>query len=60
MVKKNAPNVKRIYVYASVNNVFTLTKYTGQDPELVDYTGYDTGYGIQIPRTYLLGVKMDF
>lgn len=60
MMKKKAANVKRFYVYASVNNVFTLTKYTGQDPELVDYTGYDSGYGIQIPRTYLLGVKMDF
>jgi TonB-linked SusC/RagA family outer membrane protein len=60
MFKKKAANVKRFYVYGSVNNVFTLTKYTGQDPELVDYTGYDTGYGIQIPRSYLLGVKMDF
>jgi len=60
IMKKKSSNVNRFYVYGSVNNVFTLTKYTGQDPELVDYTGYDTGYGIQIPRTYVLGVKMDF
>ena len=60
IMKKKTPLMERFYVYGSVNNVFTLTKYTGQDPELVDYTGYDTGYGMQIPRTYTVGVKMDF
>jgi len=58
-MKKKHSNIHKFYVYGSVNNVFTLTKYTGQDPELVDYTGYDTGYGMQIPRTYILGVKID-
>lgn len=60
MFKKKSPNVERFYVYGSVNNVFTLTNYTGQDPELASFTGYDTGYGMQIPRTYTIGVKMDF
>jgi TonB-linked SusC/RagA family outer membrane protein len=59
VMKKKHSNIHKFYVYGSVNNVFTLTKYTGQDPELVDYTGYDTGYGMQIPRTYILGVKID-
>jgi hypothetical protein len=58
--KKKYLNLQKFYVYGSVSNVFTLTKYTGQDPELVNYTGYDTGYGQQIPRTYILGVKVDF
>lgn len=58
--KKKASYFNKFYVYASVNNVFTFTKYTGQDPELVSYTGYDNGYGMQIPRTYTLGVKVDF
>ncbi len=58
--KKTHINVQKFYVYGSVSNVFTLTKYTGQDPELVNYTGYDTGYGQQIPRTFILGVKVDF
>ncbi len=53
-------NLQKFYIYGSVNNVFTLTKYTGQDPELASYTGYDNGYGIQIPRTFLVGVKLDF
>lgn len=60
IMKKRSPLIEKFYAYGSVNNVFTITKYTGQDPELTDYTGYDTGYGIQIPRTYTLGVKMEF
>jgi len=60
MFKKKSPNVARFYIYGSVHNVFTLTNYTGQDPELASFTGYDTGYGLQIPRTYTLGVKLDF
>ncbi|MFD2143915.1 SusC/RagA family TonB-linked outer membrane protein [Mucilaginibacter antarcticus] len=53
-------DLQKFYIYGSVSNVFTMTKYTGQDPELVNYTGYDTGYGMQIPRTFVLGVKLDF
>lgn len=49
----------RFYVYASANNLFTITPYTGRDPELVSYDGYDTGYGLPIPQTYTLGVKME-
>lgn len=60
IIAKKAANFNKLYVYTSVHNVLTFTKYTGQDPELVTYTGYDAGYGIQIPRTYTLGVKMDF
>jgi len=51
--------VTKFLIYTSVTNVFTLTPYTGRDPELVDYKGFDTGYGQPIPRTYTLGIKMD-
>lgn len=50
----------RVYVYLSGSNLFTLTKYSGRDPELVNYYGYDTGMGVRIPRTFNLGVKLDF
>lgn len=56
---KNKFKINRMLVYTTVSNVFTITPYTGRDPELVDYTGYDTGYGQPIPRTYTIGVKMD-
>ncbi|TDQ06366.1 SusC/RagA family TonB-linked outer membrane protein [Pedobacter metabolipauper] len=48
----------KLYVYATANNLFTLTNYTGQDPELVSYTGYDNGYGMTIPKTYTLGIRL--
>lgn len=51
--------IERIYLYGSANNLFTITPYTGQDPELVDYTGYDTGYGMPIPKTYTIGIRME-
>ncbi len=52
-------NISRIFVYCTGHNLFTLTPYTGRDPELVDFMGYDTGYGLPIPRTYTLGVRMN-
>ncbi|OCX52253.1 hypothetical protein BEL04_12305 [Mucilaginibacter sp. PPCGB 2223] len=51
--------ISKMLIYTSISNVFTITPYTGRDPELVDYTGYDTGYGQPIARTYSIGVKMD-
>ncbi|ARS40617.1 hypothetical protein CA265_13485 [Sphingobacteriaceae bacterium GW460-11-11-14-LB5] len=52
-------NFKKIYVYASALNVYTLKSYTGGDPELVNYVGEDTGYGLPLPRTFTLGLKID-
>lgn len=53
-------SVNRIYVYLTGSNLYTYTKYSGRDPELVNYYGYDTGNGIRFPRTYTLGFKLDF
>ncbi|MCT1529707.1 SusC/RagA family TonB-linked outer membrane protein [Sphingobacterium daejeonense] len=47
-----------LYVYISANNLLTLSKYSGRDPELVNYMGYDQGYSLPIPRTYALGFKL--
>ncbi|HMI02814.1 MAG TPA: SusC/RagA family TonB-linked outer membrane protein [Pedobacter sp.] len=58
-LKSRKSKINKLFIYATVNNVFTITSYTGRDPELTDYTGYDTGYGLPIPRTFTLGVKMD-
>lgn len=56
---KKGFKMNRFFVYASVHNVFTITPYTGQDPELVGYDGFDTGYGLPIPRIYTLGIKTE-
>jgi len=44
-------------INANCQNVFTVTKYTGQDPEL--YGGIDNTFYPR-PRTYTLGVNLQF
>ncbi|WPQ65228.1 SusC/RagA family TonB-linked outer membrane protein [Chitinophaga sancti] len=56
--KKKSP-VHNLAVYATASNLFTLTPYTGGDPELVDYSGFDTGYSLPFSKTYTIGIKMD-
>src|SRR5690554_326978 len=58
-IKSKSQTIQRLYVYGSANNLLTITPYTGRDPELVNYTGFDSGYGMAIPRTYTIGLKMD-
>lgn len=55
---KKKSGFNRCFLYLSAGNLFTLTPYTGRDPELVSYTGYDSGYGLPIPKTFVLGIKM--
>lgn len=49
-----------LYVYLAANNLFTLSKYSGRDPEIANYMGIDAGYNMRIPRTYLMGFKLNF
>ncbi|KGE15677.1 SusC/RagA family TonB-linked outer membrane protein [Sphingobacterium deserti] len=50
----------RFYAYITGNNLLTFSKYSGRDPELVNFYGYDNGLGIRFPRTFTMGVKLDF
>ncbi|MBQ9672121.1 MAG: SusC/RagA family TonB-linked outer membrane protein [Prevotella sp.] len=54
--------LNRISIYASINNPFVITKYTGVDPDIVN-TGYDPAIdNAQTPRarSYTLGLTVDF
>jgi TonB-linked SusC/RagA family outer membrane protein len=61
--------ISKLRLYFSANNLFTVTKYAGMDPEVgfgdetaTGYnmtTGLDFGYYPQ-PRTYLVGVNVQF
>ncbi|AMR28581.1 hypothetical protein A0257_16745 [Hymenobacter psoromatis] len=59
--------VSGLRVYVSVDNLFTVTKYTGLDPE-ISASGYynnPLAYGVDYgnypqPRTYRLGVNVNF
>ncbi|WP_162845342.1 SusC/RagA family TonB-linked outer membrane protein [Flavobacterium arcticum] len=44
-------------VYATVNNAFIITDYSGKDPE--NFNGIDTNFYPR-PRTYSFGVNLDF
>ncbi len=55
--------VSKLRLYASANNLFTLTRYRGFDPNVS--SGNPVGAGIDggvypVPRTYLLGINLKF
>ena len=59
----NSPWIQGITVWAEANNVFTLTRYTGKDPETsvgnsVLYQGIDAGL-LPTNRSFNLGVKFN-
>ncbi len=56
-------DIKQIRFYASVNNLFTFTKYRGYDPSASNGAaiggGIDNGF-YPVPRTFLLGANVKF
>ncbi|MCA5005808.1 SusC/RagA family TonB-linked outer membrane protein [Sphingobacterium bovistauri] len=55
----NIKTLRRTYIYATVNNLYTFTNFSGNDPELVNFNGYYDGYGLPMTPTYSLGFKLD-
>jgi TonB-linked SusC/RagA family outer membrane protein len=57
----NKIKLKSLRVYVNVTNVFTITKYTGYDPEIGSWNplaaGVDNGYYAQ-PRVYSVGLNV--
>ncbi|MGY3053003.1 hypothetical protein ACVWYG_001200 [Pedobacter sp. UYEF25] len=51
--------VKRAYLYGTAMNLLTITKFSGVDPELVGFNGIYDGANMVIPRTFVLGFKLD-
>lgn len=59
----NKLSLQRVRVYATAQNLFTITKYTGFDPEIGSQNGSSTERGIDIgvypqARTIILGVQV--
>lgn len=58
--------IQRLRVYGQAENLFTITKYTGCDPEVTgDSGGYGTAYGIDKgvypqARTFSVGLNLNF
>ncbi len=59
-----SPWLKNLRVYATVRNLFTITKYSGLDPTTVAISGLEPGIGdlnvYPITRNYSLGVQVTF
>ena len=55
-------NMHALRIYATVSNAFTITKYSGMDPEIGSWNplqaGWDGGYYPQ-PRTFTFGVNLN-
>ncbi|MEI6948091.1 TonB-dependent receptor [Paraflavisolibacter sp. H34] len=61
--KKFSQHVKSLRVYASVNNAFVITKYSGIDPEINQggiAPGIDANNFYPRTRTFLFGVNASF
>ena len=54
---KNFIGDTSVRIYGSVNNVYTWTKYSGQDPE--NFSGIDNNFYPR-PRVYTLGFNFNF
>jgi TonB-linked SusC/RagA family outer membrane protein len=59
-IPKAKAKIADIQLSISGQNVWTLTKYTGMDPEVYStYNGVDLG-AYPVPRTFTFGVKLNF
>ncbi len=50
----------RFRIYASMDNVYTFSSYSGPNPENVTSLGRDASNGYPVPRTYTLGFNLSF
>lgn len=61
----NFKGFQRVRFYLSSNNLFTITDYTGYDPEVNSYGGSNTAIGIDnlvypVAKSYLVGLQLSF
>ncbi|MEO7316794.1 MAG: hypothetical protein ABIW47_16500, partial [Ginsengibacter sp.] len=60
ILKKGHSNtVRKALLYFTGTNLLTMTKFKGDDPELAGYNGIYNGYGLRIPASVIVGVKLD-
>ncbi len=50
--------VSSLQLRASMNNIFTISKYSGINPESVNSLGYDTSGGYPNARSYTVGITL--
>ncbi len=58
-ISKARLGFRKAYLYVTGSNLFTITNFSGTDPELINYTGIYNGTSLPIARTYTIGLKLD-
>ena len=58
-VKSLIKTVRKAYLYGTANNLFTISKFSGMDPELINFNGIYDGYGLSLSRTFTIGIKLE-
>jgi TonB-linked SusC/RagA family outer membrane protein len=56
----NKKEENNVYLYVTANNLFTVTNFGGDDPELVDFDGFYRGYGKPLSPSVIMGLKYNF
>ena len=59
LVSKPSKYFRSFVFYVTGTNLLTLTNFQGDDPELVTYNGIYNGRGLPLPKSVILGVKID-
>lgn len=57
---RKALGITSARLYISANNIFTISNYSGPDPELVSALGRDSSAGYPNRRSYTLGINVQF
>ncbi len=50
----------RAEIYVTGTNLFTISKFKGDDPELTNYSGTYTGLAQRLPRSIIVGFRLAF
>lgn len=53
-------HIRRLFVYVQGTNLWTITNYSGADPENVSMFGVDNGKAYARPRRYNVGLNIEF
>lgn len=54
-----AKDFERVYIYVAATNLFTVSSFYNNDPELANIYGIYDGYALPVSKTYTLGLKLN-
>lgn len=59
LLTKPSKLFNRLIIYATGTNLLTFSSFKGDDPELVTYDGVYTGRGLPMPKSIIIGAKIE-